>query len=134
MGGEVPAGTAAASCNMGCSGSKEAADETNHGDIQTNVTAPGGTNAGERMTTHSGYHSDVATGAKHAFTEQLVLPCHRCSCPRPRPRRRYLRSRRRHLRPRRRHRHHRLPSQHHHPNLGHHRHHHTTTAITGLAR
>eukprot|EP00964_Phaeocystis_antarctica_P117444 scaffold81283_cov34-Phaeocystis_antarctica.AAC.1 len=76
---------------MGCSGSKEARDETNHTDIKTNVAAPGGTNvASERTTTHSGYHSDVASGAKHAFTEQLVLPRQRRFCPRPRPRRRYF--------------------------------------------
>ena len=69
---------------MGCSGSKEARDETNHTDIKTNVAAPGGTNvASERTTTHSGYHSDVASGAKHAFTEQLVHPRHRRPCPCP---------------------------------------------------
>ena len=119
---------------MGCSGSKEAGDETNHADIKTNVANPDGTNVASERTTQSGYHSDVASGAKHAFTEQLVLPRHCRSCPRPRPRRRYLRSRRCHLRPRRRHRHHRLPP-HHRPNLGRHRHHHTTTTTTtGLAR
>ena len=122
---------------MGCSGTKEARDETNHADIKTNVANPDGTNvASERTTTQSGYHSDVASGAKHAFTEQLVLPRHCRSCPRPLPRRRYLRSRRCHLRPRRRHRHHRLPPHHRPwpppppPPPHHHHHHHRPRQVT----
>ena len=65
---------------MGCAGSKEAVDETNHKDIKTNVAAPTGAGAASnRNTTQSGYHSDVQGSTKHAFTEQLVLPRHCCA-------------------------------------------------------
>ena len=61
---------------MGCSGSKEAVSETNHADINASVGASGGAAAGAGATsggkTHAGFRSDVATGTKHAFTEQLV--------------------------------------------------------------
>ena len=68
---------------MGCAGSKEAVDGTNHADIKTSVAAPTGAgDASNRNTTQSGYHSDVAGGTKHAFTEQLVLARHCCSCHR----------------------------------------------------
>ena len=64
---------------MGCASSKEGEDApgTNHEDVKVaEKDAASGAKAAEKheehRQTHTGFHSDVESTKKHAFTEQLV--------------------------------------------------------------
>ena len=54
---------------MGCASSKDDKADASPSDVNPAV---GGSPAHKGPTTHTGYHSDVEAGQKHAFTEQLV--------------------------------------------------------------
>ena len=54
---------------MGCASSKDDKADASPTDVNPAV---GGSAAHKGPTTHTGYHSDVEAGQKHAFTEQLV--------------------------------------------------------------
>jgi len=58
--------------SMGCASSKDDTKSTNHNDINAAVGNVQSAEEHKGRETHTGYHSDVAAGAKHAFTEQLV--------------------------------------------------------------